>query len=78
VIEAHPGSICLLDNIEILFDPVLHHDPLKLLLALSRNRTVAVSWNGVISEDHLGYAEPRHPEYRRYLVKDFLVVAPDA
>lgn len=78
VIEAHPGSLCLLDNIEMLFDPVLQHDPLKLLLALSRNRTVAVAWNGAISEDHLVYAEPRHPEYRRYLVKDFLTVAPEA
>ena len=78
VIEAHRGSVCLLDNIEMLFDPALQHDPLKLLLSLSRNRTVAVAWNGAISEDYLLYAEPGHPEHRRYLVRDFLVVAPVA
>lgn len=78
VIEAQPGSLCLLDNIEMLFAPTLQHDPLKLLLALSRNKTVAVAWNGAISEDYLVYAEPGHSEYQRYLVKDFLVVAPVA
>jgi Cdc6-like AAA superfamily ATPase len=78
VVEAQPGMICLLDNIEILFDPAMKHDPLRLLLELSREKTIAVAWNGTISEGHLLYAAPGHPEYQRYPVKDFLVATVEA
>lgn len=64
----------LLDNIEVLFDISLKQDPLRLLQGISRNRTVVAAWNGSIVEEHLIYATPDHPEYRRYPIKDFLVV----
>jgi hypothetical protein len=69
-------EVVLLDNIEILFDPSLQQDPLRLLLNLSRNRTLVVSWNGQIKNNILSYAEPGHPEYRRYSVENFLIIAP--
>ncbi len=74
LIEAQPGSLCLLDNIEIIFDTALQHDPLRLLLGISRNKTVAVTWNGSLSDGHLVYAEPSHPEYQYCPVSGFLVV----
>ncbi len=71
------GEVVLFDNIEILFDVSLKQDPLRLLQGLSRNKTVVAAWNGSIDGDHMIYAVPDHPEYRRYMVHDFLVVSPE-
>ena len=76
ILDDFSEEAVLLDNIEILFDPSLQQDPLRLLLALSRNRTLVVSWNGQIKNKTLSYGEPGHPEYRRYTVENFLVIAP--
>lgn len=70
------GDVVLLDNIEILCAVSLEQDPLRLLQGLSRNKTVVVAWNGTIDRNYVTYAEPDHPEYRRYTVSDFLVVSP--
>jgi ABC-type uncharacterized transport system ATPase component len=69
------GELVLLDNIEILFDVHLKQEPLRLLQGLSRNRTVVAAWNGSIVDGHMTYAVPGHPEYRRYPIRDFLVVS---
>jgi hypothetical protein len=76
ILDDSDREVVLLDNIEILFDTSLQQDPLKLLLNLSRNRTLVVSWNGQIRNNTLSYGEPRHPEYQRYTVGDFLVITP--
>lgn len=68
------GEVLLLDNIELLFDPALRQDPLRLLQTLSRNRTLVVSWNGTIQDGHLIYAEPGHPEYQRRPAKELVIV----
>lgn len=78
VLKESDGEVVLLDNIEILFDPSLQQDPLRLLLGLSRNRTLVVSWNGQIRNNTLSYGEPGHPEYQRYTVENFLVITPAA
>ena len=70
-------GVVLFDNIEILFDVSLKQDPLRLLQGLSRNKTVVAVWNGSIDGDHMIYAVPDHPEYRRYMVRDFLVASPE-
>ena len=70
-------GVILFDNIEILFDVSLKQDPLRLLQGLSRNKTVVAAWNGSINGDHMVYAVPDHPEYRRYVVRDFLVASPE-
>lgn len=77
IIENHNEKTILLDNIELLFDVSLKQDPLRLFQGISRNRTIVASWNGKIEIGYLTYAEPNHPEYRRYPVKDFLVVSPE-
>ena len=71
------GEVVLFDNIEILFDVSLKQDPLRLLQGLSRNKTVVAAWNGSIDGNHMIYAVPDHPEYRRYMVRDFLVASPE-
>ncbi len=64
----------LLDNIEILFDPALKLDPLRLLENLSRNRTIIASWQGSLINGNLVYAEPGHPEYHSYKEIDAEVI----
>ncbi|MDY0386089.1 MAG: BREX-3 system P-loop-containing protein BrxF [Methanolobus sp.] len=67
-------SIKVLDNLEILFDTGLQLDPLRILQKISRNCVVIASWNGYSEDGRLIYAEPSHPEYQSYDLKDTLIV----
>src|SRR6266699_2371170 len=74
IVEASGTQVVLLDNIELLFNTSLKQDPLRLLQGISRNKTVVASWNGSIEHEHLIYAQPEHPEYRRYPTTGLLVI----
>ena len=63
------------DNIELLFSPELQQDPLKLLQRLARNRTIIATWAGTCEGEKLTYAVQPHPEFRRYLKPDALIVS---
>jgi hypothetical protein len=76
IVTRSENDVILLDNIEVLFDISLKQDPLRLLQGLSRNRTVVAAWSGCIAGNNMVYATPDHPEYKRYPVRDFLVVNP--
>lgn len=73
ILDGAAGDTVLLDNIEILFDPALHQDPLRLLQHISRTRTIVAAWSGRFDGRALIYAEPGHPEYRKYSEVDALV-----
>lgn len=75
VISAAPGEVVLMDNLEILFDPGLELEPLRLLQVSSRNRTVVASWSGSYVDGTLTYAEPAHPEFVQYKRVDAVVIA---
>jgi len=77
IVGASAADVVLLDNVEVLFDVSLKQDPLRLLQWLSRNKTVVVTWSGSIDGGHMVYATPDHPEYKRYPIRDFLVVTPE-
>lgn len=77
IMNAFVADVILLDNLEVLFDVFLKQDPLRLLQMLSRNKTVVAAWSGSIDGEYMVYAMPDHPEYRRYLIRDFLVVNPE-
>jgi len=72
VLGSTGADVVLVDNLELLFSPDLAQDPLRLLQGLARNRTVVASWPGVMVGKQLTYAEPSHPEYRRYPEPDTL------
>ncbi len=74
VVAGHPGDLTLLDNTEVLFNPVLKQDPLRLLQGLSRDKTIVATWLGDVDGGYLTYAVPEHPEFRRYPSADLLVV----
>ena len=68
-----------LDNIEV--NASFQHDPLLLLQGVSWNRNIVATWNGTLENGYLSYAEPDHPEFRRYSRAargDVAVVCPDA
>jgi len=73
-----PRDLTLLDNIDLLFNPVLRQDPLRLLHGISRERTIVTSWLGSVEGDFLSYAVPEHPEFRRYPSADLLFVSLDS
>lgn len=74
ILATAKGEVVVLDNIEVLFDPSLKQDPLRLLQLASRNRTVVASWNGDATGRTLTYAAPGHPEYRRYMDVDAILI----
>ncbi|NLD05177.1 MAG: BREX-3 system P-loop-containing protein BrxF, partial [Synergistaceae bacterium] len=77
IVCSNSTNVVLLDNIEILFDISLKQDPLRLLQGVSRNTTVVAACSCSIDKENMIYATPGHPEYRRYPLKDFLVVFPE-
>lgn len=77
IVSSTSTDVVLLDNIEILFDISLKQDPLRLLQGVSRNTTVVAACSCSIDKENMIYATLGHPEYRRYPLKDFLVVFPE-
>jgi ABC-type hemin transport system ATPase subunit len=75
LIKKIKGDKVVLDNTELLFEPSLKQDSLRLLQKLSRNQTIIASWNGTIEDGYLVHAEPGHPEYRRYSTQEILYVS---
>lgn len=73
LVEGTGSDTVLLDNTEILFEPSLHQDPLRLLQRLSRNLTIVASWNGRFEDKVLTYGQPGHPEAKSYHDVDALV-----
>jgi hypothetical protein len=66
IAKEQEGEVVILDNTEILFSPELQQDPLLLLQGLSRNKTVIAAWAGEQEGKTLTYANPAHPEFKRY------------
>jgi energy-coupling factor transporter ATP-binding protein EcfA2 len=56
----------LLDNLELLFEPSLHINPLDLVRRLAHSKRVVAVWPGELNGDRLVYADMSHPENRDY------------
>lgn len=74
ILDGTEQPVVVLDNTEVLFDPELRQDPLRLLQSLSRRRALIAAWAGELDDADLLYAEPGHPEYRRYPRPDAILV----
>lgn len=66
LLNDYKTDVIVLNNIEMLFEPHLKVDPLRLLKSVSRYRKIIAIWTGDYTDGVLTYAEPSHPEYRRY------------
>jgi len=78
LVSQQTENVILLDNIEILFATALSQDPLRLLQSLARNRAIVAAWPGTFDGTNLIYAEPGHPEVRRYSRPQISIVTTDA
>ncbi|MBO0994840.1 BREX-3 system P-loop-containing protein BrxF [Bacillus sp. SD088] len=56
-------NIYILQHIDILFDPILQINPIRLLENLSKAYKLIVEWPGRYVGGQLIYAEYGHPEY---------------
>ena len=74
MVRAEKSDVVLLDNIELLFAEQLAQDPLRLLQSLSRNQAIVAAWPGGFDGACLTYAEPGHPEARRYQTPQAVIV----
>jgi hypothetical protein len=74
ILRVSDSDVICLENIEILFDPVLNQDVIQLLQSFSRNYTLIVSWRGSYDGKRIVYAEPGHPEYYAYNEFDGVVI----
>jgi len=68
------SDVVLIDNTEILFNPILKVDPIRLLMNCSRNKTIVVTVSGEQIDNHIIYAEPGHPEYKKMKIEGYEVI----
>lgn len=78
IIGSIESDTVLLEHIDLIFTPSLQQDPLALLKAISRNKTVIAIWPGSTDGATLTHGEEWHPEYLRYNVDDFEVISLDS
>jgi hypothetical protein len=74
IVTAVDSEIVVLTYVNLLFDPALRQDPLRLLQNLSRRKTIIAVWEGELQGQYLTYATPDHPEYRRYPTRDLILI----
>ena len=74
IVSAVDNEVVLLHYTNLLFDPSLRQDPLRLFQSLSRRKTIVIVWDGSIQQQYLIYAEPGHPEYRCYPTRDLVLI----
>ena len=71
MIRSSTAELVGINKLEILFNRELAVDPLKLLLANAKEKTVLALWPGHFDPKiGLTYAKPSHPEYRFYKPSD--------
>ncbi|MGY0703741.1 BREX-3 system P-loop-containing protein BrxF [Bacillus subtilis] len=74
LIDKHHDDVICLDYYELLFDNSLEIDPMILIKNNSRYKTLIISWRGKITGDTLIHAEPGHPEYKKFIVQDAIII----
>ena len=74
LINKFSEDVICLDYYELLFTESLAIDPMILMKNNSQNKTLIISWRGKINEDVLIHAEPGHPEYKKYVMPDAIII----
>lgn len=67
--QAGQGPV-ILHRIAILFEPILHLDPFRLIVATANLTRLVVLWSGDYSGVQLTYAVPQHNHYRAWTVNN--------
>lgn len=73
IMELEEEIVCL-DYFELLFQPDLAVNLFQLLRDISRNKTLVIAWRGNIDGNILIHAEPVHPEYKKEIVQEAIII----
>lgn len=65
-VGTQPGAAVVMNDVDLLFEPGLALDPLRLLRDLSREGALIVAWPGTYANSVLAYATPDHAHHRRW------------
>jgi len=71
-----PGPV-LCTDIDLLFEPTLKLDPLRLMRDASRATRLVVTWPGSYLDNVLAYAVPGHSHYRTWRKPEVFIKALD-
>ncbi|EGQ9112929.1 TPA: BREX-3 system P-loop-containing protein BrxF [Vibrio alginolyticus] len=64
------GSSIWLTKLNVLFEPALETDPIRLLKWIAKSKTVVAIWPGEITETSVVYSKPGKPDYKTYPLKE--------
>lgn len=64
------GSSVWLTKLNVLFEPALDNDPMRLLKGIAKSKTVVAIWPGEITETSVVYSKPGKPDYKTYPLKE--------
>ena len=74
--EMFPGPV-LCAEIDLLFDPTLKLDPLRLMRDAGRVTRLVITWPGSYVDNVLAYAVPGHSHYRTWRKPEVFIKALD-
>jgi hypothetical protein len=74
--EMAPGPV-LCTEIDLLFDPTLKLDPLRLMRDVGRITRLVITWPGSYADNVLAYAVPEHSHYRTWRRPEVFIKALD-
>ncbi len=74
LLEAERAEVILLDNVQVLFTPMLNLDPLVLLRQLGKKHSIVAAWPGEYADGKLAYSEPGLPAAKRFPAGDLRVI----
>ncbi|MEZ8925399.1 MULTISPECIES: BREX-3 system P-loop-containing protein BrxF [Vibrio] len=64
------GSSVWLTKLDVLFEPTLENDPMRLLKSIAKSQTVVAIWPGEITETSVVYSKPGKSDYKTYSLKE--------
>jgi hypothetical protein len=70
--QSAPGPL-LVSGIDVLFDPSMRLNPLRLFCQVGRHTPLIVAWPGTYVQDVLAYAIPDHAHYRIWKHPDVII-----
>lgn len=64
------GSSIWLTKLDVLFEPTLENDPMRLLKSIAKSQAVVAIWPGEITETSVVYSKPGKSDYKTYSLKE--------
>jgi chromosomal replication initiation ATPase DnaA len=68
------AKVILLDDVDILFTPVLHLEPFQLLRQLSQNQIIVATWPGRYDGDKLEFIHSLSHAVEKFAVDDLTII----